>query len=153
MINAQMSGTGGRGVDGRIWCCDRFRFLVIFCVPQRRNPISQPLKPSNRWGWQYVFPAAYRSRDPHSVAVRRHHLFEDRIQRRMKQAKQQAGIAKHGSCHTLRHSFATYLLEDGYDIRTVQELLAHKDVKTTMIYTHVLNRGDRGFRSPLDELV
>ncbi|WP_435388481.1 tyrosine-type recombinase/integrase [Laspinema olomoucense] len=127
---------------------------MIFCVPQRRNPISQTLNPSNPWGWQYVFPAAYRSRDPHSGADRRDHLCADLIQRRMKQAKQQAGIAKHGNCHTLRHSFATHLLEDGYDIRTVQELLGHKkDVKTTMIYTHVLNRGDRGVRSPLDELV
>jgi site-specific recombinase XerD len=97
--------------------------------------------------------AAYRSLDPHSEAVCRHHLFEDRIQRRMKQAKQQAGIAKHGSYHTLRHSFTIHLLEDGYDIGTVQELLGHKDVKNTMIYTHVLNRGDRGVRSPLDELV
>jgi len=102
------------------------------------------------WGWQYVFPAARRSRDPHSGAIRRHHLSEDCIQRAIKRAKQQAGVVKPGSCHTLRHSFATHLLENGYDIRTVKELLGHKDVKTTMIYTHLINSGDRNVPSPLD---
>lgn len=103
------------------------------------------------WIWQFVFPSFGRSRDPRSGIVRRHHLHETGVQRSLKAAVQEAGIAKRVSCHTLRHSFATHLLEDGYDIRTVQELLGHKDVKTTMIYTHVLNRGGRGVRSPLDD--
>jgi integron integrase len=105
---------------------------------------------SQQWGWQFVFPSWKRAVDPRSKVVRRHHVYEQSIQRAVKQAIQQAGIAKQGGCHTFRHSFATHLLEDGYDIRTVQELLGHKDVKTTMIYTHVLNRGGRGVRSPLD---
>ncbi len=102
------------------------------------------------WGWQYVFPAAQPSRDPRSGAWRRHHLYQDVVQRQVRQAIQRAGITKPASCHTFRHCFATHLLESGYDIRTVQELLGHSDVKTTMIYTHVLNRGGRGVRSPLD---
>lgn len=100
--------------------------------------------------WQYIFPAERLSIDPRSGGVRRHHVAEQNVQRAVKEALRAAGIRKNGSCHSFRHSFATHLLEDGYDIRTVQELLGHKDVRTTMIYTHVLNKGGRGVRSPLD---
>ncbi|MGH8453550.1 MAG: integron integrase [Nevskiales bacterium] len=102
------------------------------------------------WLWQYVFPSINRSTDPFSGVIRRHHLDEKNYQRVIRQAARRAGLTKRVTSHTLRHCFATHLLEDGYDIRTVQELLGHADVSTTMIYTHVLNRGGRGVRSPLD---
>jgi integron integrase len=102
------------------------------------------------WGWQWVFPATRHYMDRDKRLLRRHHLHESVLQRAVKDAVRKSGIAKSASCHTLRHSFATHLLEDGYDIRTLQELLGHKDVRTTMVYTHVLNRGGRGVISPLD---
>ncbi len=103
------------------------------------------------WGWQYVFPSGNRSKDPRTDFVGRHHLDEKNLQRRIRNAALRCEFNKPVSSHTLRHCFATHLLEDGYDIRTVQELLGHKDVKTTMIYTHMLNRGGRGVKSPLDK--
>ncbi len=107
---------------------------------------------NREWGWQYVFPASKRSIDPRSGIEQRHHVSENVLQRAVKSAIRQSGIAKPGSSHSLRHSFATHLIESGYDIRTVQELLGHKDVSTTMIYTHVLNKGGKGVVSPSDRL-
>jgi integron integrase len=144
--------------------CDRLRGQVDFVKAQHaadlavgRGEVWLPDALAAKYpnaakalAWQYVFPADGFSTDPRSGKVRRHHVDEKRVQRAVKRAAERAGIAKLVSPHTLRHSFATHLLEAGYDIRTVQELLGHKDVATTMIYTHVLNKGGRGVTSPLD---
>lgn len=108
---------------------------------------------ARQWGWQFVFPSARRSVDPLNGVIRRHHVYENVLQRAIKEAVRNTGTPKPASCHTLRHCFATHLLQGGYDIRTVQELLGHKDVSTTMIYTHVLNKGGRGVVSPLDAVL
>lgn len=104
------------------------------------------------WKWQWVFPQETRWCDPETGEQGRHHVHETIVQRAVKEAVRRSGVEKHASCHTFRHSFATHLLESGYDIRTIQELLGHKNVSTTMIYTHVLNKGGFGVRSPMDRL-
>jgi integron integrase len=114
-------------------------------APERQYP-----RASRLWIWQYVFPSDRLSEDPRTGIIRRHHTNESGLQKAVTRAGRAAGLNKRISCHTLRHSFATHLLQQGYDIRTVQDLLGHKDVKTTMIYTHVLNRGKLAVRSPLD---
>lgn len=133
-----------------IWSQDREHSLPGVFMPDaldRKYPNA-----GIQWAWFWVWPAPELSVDPRSCIRRRHHLFEQRLQRAIKRAVSLAGISKQVSVHTLRHSFATHLLESGYDIRTVQELLGHSDVSTTMIYTHVLNRGGRGVMSPVDRM-
>jgi integron integrase len=132
----------------RIYQLDRDRSVPGVELPfayARKDPGA-----GRAWGWHWVFPQDHLSIDPRSGIRRRHHAYDQTFQRALKRAAFAAGIAKRVSSHTLRHSFATHLLEAGYDIRTVQELLGHRDVSTTMIYTHVLNRGGRGVVSPLD---
>lgn len=117
-----------------------------------RGSGSQVSQCGARLAWQWIFPAAGLSQDPRSGVTRRHHADESVLQRAIRQAARDSGIARLVGPHTLRHSFATHLLEAGYDIRTIQELLGHQDVSTTQIYTHVLNRGGRGVQSPADFL-
>jgi integron integrase len=161
----------GKGMDDRVTMLpaslvvplqehlSRVQRLHAQDVAQRVAPVYLPFalerkypRAGRLWIWQYVFPSDRLSKDPRTGIIRRHHAHESGLQRAIIRAGRVARLTKRVSCHTLRHSFATHLLQQGYDIRTVQELLGHKDVKTTMIYTHVLNRGRLAVRSPLDEI-
>jgi integron integrase len=138
---------------------ERVRVLWQQDMQARNNGVSLPPEAERKypnagkeWPWQYVFPASGLSRDPARGRVLRHHVLEDNLQRAMKAAAKRAGLSKNATCHALRHSFATHLLEAGVDIRTVQDLLGHKDVATTQIYTHVMQKPGLGVKSPLDSL-
>jgi integron integrase len=134
----------------RIYERDRARSVAGVWLPDALSG-KYPQAPF-AWGWQWVFPSVHLALDPRSNVIRRHHLHPETIQKAVRTASAQAELAKPVSPHALRHSFATHLLQAGQDIRTIQELLGHKDVETTMIYTHVLNRGGRGVPSPLDRI-